>query len=162
MRAPDPNVEPIRDEALATAARDHRGVNAESTRADLADLTSVAAPGCGIRTLAGFRRASVLVSLRLEGNALRSLDPVGSMPVLRFLVPDRNPLASIDHLGALTRLRLVRRNDNELADVGFAASLERLIELPVAGNRIDDGAPLVANQDFATNATLACVRTISN
>lgn len=195
----DPDAEPIRDEALAAAIRERLDVRSGPTCADLAALTTLDAPGRGIRTLAGLQHAQALVSLRLADNELQSADPVGSLAGLRFLVLDRNPLRSIDQIGALeglfvlslqgvrdlpglaplrrlerlervylngmgvrdagaladlTRLRFVQLDDNALSDVAFAEGLERLIELRVAGNRIDDLGPLVANQGFATNATL--------
>lgn len=141
----DPDGEPIRDEALAAAVREHLGVNTGPTCADLADLTTLTAPGRGIRTLAGLQHASALFSLRVEDNALRSVDPIGSLPALRFLTLDRNPLERIDQIGALDGLFVLSlQGVRDLPSLAPLRRLERLERIYLNGMGVRDATALAA------------------
>ena len=111
-------------------------------QSELATLTHLALESVQIADLRGLEFATRLVSLRLAGNALQSLQPLSSLPALTRLDVRDNQLTDLSPLAGLGLERL-DIGGNRITDLGPLAALPALREVHLGGNPVRDFAPLV-------------------
>ena len=122
--------------ALGRAAHD------ALTRADLATLTTLSAPGAGVTDLAGLDAAANLGELDLSGNRLRSIEDVAGLTALTTLRLADNAIENLAPLAALAKLRTLALDGNAVADLSPLAELTALRALTLDRNIVASLWPL--------------------
>lgn len=115
------------------------------TQADLATFTSLSVEDLGIVRLEGLEYALNLRSLRLGGNAVAILTPIGELPFLSSLWLSDNKLRDISALGGLVELTELALDGNAISDVSALSDMPLLTRLWLNDNAIADIAPLAKN-----------------
>ncbi len=115
------------------------------TQGDLATFTSLSLDDLGITKLNGLEYAINLRALRLRGNALATLAPIGELPSLTTLWASDNNLTDISALAGLSALTELALDGNAISDLSALSELSSLTRLWLNDNAIADIAPLVTN-----------------
>jgi len=118
----------------------HRGE--PITRAELADLTGLAAHDENIVDLTGLEHATGLDFLNLNKNDISDLSPLQGLPRLTNLRLGHNRIVDVSPLRDLTRLKYLHLDGNRIEDIAPLRGMTRLVLLPLDGNRVSDLSPL--------------------
>jgi internalin A len=131
---PDPKLEAaVRRHVLAKRDNDQPLVED-----DVKSLSTIEAPGQGIKDLKGLEKCRALALLDLTGNEVSSLDPLQDLKDLQSLQLARNAIRDLKPLEGLVKLQYLDLSGNEVEDLGPLAKLEALNTLYLSRNRVKD------------------------
>ena len=133
---PDANLRAAIETALGKTS------GAPISRAEMASLTRLEAPGKNIRDLTGLAFATQLTLLNLNNNIIADISPLAGLPRLTSLRLDNNIIVDVSALSGMTNLTYLYLTENLIADVPTLSGLTKLTRLELSNNIISDITPL--------------------
>ncbi len=112
------------------------------TRAEMAKMTLLQAPGNGIRRLTGLEFATNLITLTLDYNLIEDITPLKGLENLISLELGKNHLSDISPLEGLRNLIKLYLYENEIVDITPLKGLVNLKGLALDKNKISDFSPI--------------------
>ncbi len=112
------------------------------TRAEMAKMTLLQAPGNGIRRLTGLEFATNLITLTLDYNLIEDISPLKGLENLISLELGKNHLSDITPLKGLRNLIKLYLYENEIVDITPLRGLVNLKRLALDKNKISDFSPI--------------------
>ncbi len=144
---PDSNLEA----AIRVAIMKAKGLISTS---DLDSLTTLEAPGRGIRDLTGLEYCVNLRTLELGHNNISDISTLAGLTNLEELWLSANNISDISALSNLTNLETLDLWNNNINDISALVSLTNLRDLNLSTNNISDILPLVQNNGLSAGDTV--------
>ena len=113
------------------------------TEADVANLSTVHAPGMQIKDVTGLEKCRSLASLDLSKNNVTNLAPLKELANIQYLNLADNQIGDISPLSGIKALQYIELSNNRVKDVSPLYSLTNLASLYLSNNKIQDVVPLL-------------------
>jgi internalin A len=136
---PDKNLEA----AVRKYVFEKRETTKPITEADVANLSTIHAPGAQIKDLTGLEKCRSLASLDLAKNNITNIASLKELANVQYLNLADNQVEDISPLQGMKALQYIELSNNRVKEVSPLTSLTNLTSLYLSNNKVTDISPLL-------------------